>query len=124
MRVGMVILEHTVTCHATACVLKVDAIGSLGRAMNVWVCIRTVNYVTNRAVIHVVTIDVTEQAAARLDAQTTITAHNASSNALITARPPQTAAAVTTKETVCTDVSTALQVSTVTQVSKCWYFRK
>jgi len=68
MHVGMVILEHTVTCHATAYVLKVDAIGSLGRAMNVWVCIRTVNYVTHRAAIPVFTIDVTEQAAARLDA--------------------------------------------------------
>ena len=54
MCVGMVILEHTVTCHATAYVLKVDAIGSLGRAMIVWVCIRTVNYVTHRAVIPVV----------------------------------------------------------------------
>ena len=36
MLVGMVILEHTVTCHATAYVLKVDAIGTLGHVMNVW----------------------------------------------------------------------------------------
>jgi len=41
---------------------------------------------------------------------------NANTSALITASPPQTAAAVTTKETVCMDVSTALQVSTVKQV--------
>ena len=36
MLVGMVILEHTVTCHATAYVLKLDAIGTLGHVMTVW----------------------------------------------------------------------------------------
>jgi len=35
MRVGMVILDHSVTCHAAAHVLKVDAIWSLENAMNV-----------------------------------------------------------------------------------------
>jgi len=78
-----------------------------------------VTFVTFPAVIPAVTNNVTGQATARPAVQTTITAQSATSIVLKLARPPQPAADVTAKETVCTDVSTALQVTTVTQVSVC-----
>jgi len=81
------------------------------------ICVRMVilgSFVTLDVVIPATTINVAGMATAHLAVKSTVTAHSASSNALTTARPPQPAAAVTTKETVCTDVSTALQVLTVT----------
>jgi len=77
------------------------------------------NYVNMNVMLIVRIRHVTGLATACLDVQSTTTAHSASSNALITAMPPIPTAAVTTKETVYTDVSTDLQVTTVTQVREC-----
>jgi len=77
------------------------------------------HFVIPRAVIPASTINVTEMATARPDVLTATMVHSASSNALITARPPHTAATVTTKDIVCMDVLTDLQVTTVTQVREC-----
>jgi len=73
-------------------------------------------FVTFHAVIPATAINVAGMETARPDVHTTTMVHSATSNVLNTARPPQSAAAVTTKDIACMDVLTDLQVTTVTQV--------
>jgi len=77
------------------------------------------HFVIPRTVIPASAINVAERASARPGVNTATMVHSASSNVLNTARPAQRAAFVTTKETVCMDVSTDLQVTTVIQVREC-----
>jgi len=74
------------------------------------------HFATFNAAIYVMAVNVAGMTTARPDVQTTTMALSVSSSALIIARLPQSAARVAHKENVCTDVSTVLQVTTVTQV--------
>jgi len=79
-------------------------------------------FVTVHAVIPATAINVAGMGTARPDVHTTNMVHGASINALTTARPPQPISAVTTKETVCTGVSTDIPETTVTHVREFEYF--
>ena len=74
------------------------------------------------AVIPAITVSVAGMATASQAVQTTTSVQSASSVALKTARLPYSASGVTNKESVCTDVRTALQVTTVRQVRESWHF--